>query len=100
LKVAGELAARGGCRTLYYDHTLSHDPQGLPGFKSRYWNAGSKPLYPFGYGPDYLKNAVGLARSLDDLRTIGVDVNHRLLESVPFFRGLVPVILQPRTEVE
>ena len=38
---------------LYYNHTLTQAPEDAPGFTSRYWDAPSKPLYPFGYGLSY-----------------------------------------------
>jgi beta-glucosidase len=42
-----------GVEPLYYNHTLTHDPEDHPGFTSRYWDVASKPLYPFGYGLSY-----------------------------------------------
>jgi len=42
-----------GQEPLYYNHTLTHDPEDKPGFGSRYWDVESKPLYPFGYGLSY-----------------------------------------------
>ena len=42
-----------GSEPLYYNHTRTHDPEDAPGFKSRYWDINSKPLYPFGYGLSY-----------------------------------------------
>jgi beta-glucosidase len=42
-----------GVEPLYYNHTLTHDPEDRPGFTSRYWDISSKPLYPFGYGLSY-----------------------------------------------
>lgn len=38
---------------LYYNHNLTHQPEGSPQFTSRYWDAPSSPLYPFGYGLSY-----------------------------------------------
>ncbi len=38
---------------LYYNHTLTQAPEDAPGFTSRYWDALSTPLYPFGYGLSY-----------------------------------------------
>ena len=38
---------------LYYNHTLTQAPEDAPGFTSRYWDALSTPLYPFGYGLTY-----------------------------------------------
>jgi beta-glucosidase len=37
----------------YYAHNLSHQPEGSRLFKSRYWDAPSSPLFPFGYGLSY-----------------------------------------------
>ena len=42
-----------GSEPLYYNHTLTHEPEDAPGFTSRYWDLNSKPLYPFGYGLSY-----------------------------------------------
>lgn len=42
-----------GQEPLYYNHTLTHDPEDRPEFTSRYWDLESKPLYPFGYGLSY-----------------------------------------------
>ncbi len=42
-----------GQEPLYYNHTLTHDPEDAPTFTSRYWDLSSKPLYPFGYGLSY-----------------------------------------------
>jgi beta-glucosidase len=42
---------------LYYNHNLTQDPETAPGFKSRYWDIPSTPLYPFGYGLSYTKFA-------------------------------------------
>ncbi len=38
---------------LYYNHTRTQAPEDAPGFTSRYWDALSTPLYPFGYGLSY-----------------------------------------------
>jgi beta-glucosidase len=38
---------------LYYNHTRTHQPEDEPKFTSRYWDAPSTPLYPFGYGMSY-----------------------------------------------
>jgi beta-glucosidase len=38
---------------LYYNHTLTQAPEDAPRFTSRYWDALSTPLYPFGYGLSY-----------------------------------------------
>jgi beta-glucosidase len=38
---------------IYYAHNITHQPETAPGFKSRYWDEPSSPLYPFGYGLSY-----------------------------------------------
>ena len=38
---------------IYYAHTTSHKPYDSPDFTSRYWDAPTSPLYPFGYGLSY-----------------------------------------------
>jgi beta-glucosidase len=48
----------GGQSPLYYAHTLTHEPETKPDFKSRYQDMKSTPLYPFGYGLSYTKFAV------------------------------------------
>ena len=42
-----------GAEPLYYNHNLTHEPEDQPNFTSRYWDMGSKPMYPFGYGLSY-----------------------------------------------
>ncbi len=42
-----------GQEPLYYNHNLTQNPETAPGFKSRYWDVHSTPLYPFGYGLNY-----------------------------------------------
>jgi beta-glucosidase len=42
-----------GAEPLYYNHTLTQEPEDGPNFTSRYWDIKSKPLYPFGYGLSY-----------------------------------------------
>jgi beta-glucosidase len=42
-----------GQEPLHYDHNLTHQPEDVPGFTSRYWDLSSFPLYPFGYGLSY-----------------------------------------------
>jgi beta-glucosidase len=46
-------ARSAGEEPLYYNHNLTHEPEDRPNFTSRYWDVGSKPLYPFGYGLSY-----------------------------------------------
>jgi beta-glucosidase len=48
----------GGQSPLYYAHTLTHQPESAPDFKSRYQDMKSTPLYPFGYGLSYTKFAI------------------------------------------
>ncbi len=43
----------GGQIPIYYAHTTSHKPYDSPDFTSRYWDAPTSPLYPFGYGLSY-----------------------------------------------
>jgi beta-glucosidase len=42
-----------GQEPLYYNHNLTHAPEDVPTFTSRYWDLSIKPLYPFGYGLSY-----------------------------------------------
>ncbi len=37
----------------YYAHNLSHQPEGSPMHRSRYWEGPTTPLYPFGFGLSY-----------------------------------------------
>ena len=38
---------------LYYNHNRTQNPEDDPKFTSRYWDASSRPLYPFGHGLSY-----------------------------------------------
>jgi beta-glucosidase len=38
---------------IYYARNLTQEPETKPGFKSRYWDISTSPLYPFGYGLSY-----------------------------------------------
>jgi beta-glucosidase len=42
-----------GSEPLYYNHTLTHEPEDAPTFTSRTWDVNSKPLFPFGFGLSY-----------------------------------------------
>ena len=47
-----------GQEPLYYAHNLTFEPESAPGFKSRYQDMKTSPLYPFGYGLSYTNFAV------------------------------------------
>lgn len=38
---------------IYYARNLTQEPESKQGFKSRYWDIPTSPLYPFGYGLSY-----------------------------------------------
>jgi len=42
-----------GQAPLYSAHNLTHQPEGSPRYRSRYWEGPSTPLYPFGHGLSY-----------------------------------------------
>jgi len=42
-----------GQEPIYYNHNLTQNPESAPDFTSRYWDALTSPLYPFGYGLSY-----------------------------------------------
>src|SRR3974390_28714 len=47
-----------GQEPLYYAHNLTFEPESAPGFKSRYQDMKTSPLYPFGYGLSYTSFAL------------------------------------------
>jgi beta-glucosidase len=51
---------------IYYARNLTQQPESAPGFKSRYWDQPSSPLYPFGYGLSYTKFAVANLKASRD----------------------------------
>jgi beta-glucosidase len=44
---------KAGHAPLYYARDLSHQPEGSPMYRSRYWDGPTTPLYPFGFGLSY-----------------------------------------------
>jgi beta-glucosidase len=52
-KLPATFPRRTGQVPLYYAHNLSHQPEGSERYQSRYWDAPTTPLYPFGYGLSY-----------------------------------------------
>jgi beta-glucosidase len=59
---------------IYYAHTLTHQPEGSPGFISRYWDEPSSPLYPFGFGLSYTKFTISNLKT--DKQVVSVDVQN------------------------
>jgi beta-glucosidase len=43
---------------VFYARNVTHQPETSQGFKSRYWDQLSSPLYPFGHGLSYTKFAI------------------------------------------
>ena len=52
-KLPATFPRRSGQTPLYYARTLTHQPEGSPMYRSRYWEGPTSPLYPFGYGLSY-----------------------------------------------
>lgn len=48
-----------GQEPLFYNHNVTHHPEDAPGFRSRYWDMASSPLYRFGYGLSYTTFSYG-----------------------------------------
>jgi len=44
---------KAGHAPLYYARTLTHQPEGSPRYRPRYWDGSEAPLYPFGHGLSY-----------------------------------------------
>jgi len=71
-----------GQEPLFYNHTLTHDPEDALKFTSRYWDLSSKPLYPFGYGLSYTSfkfanlNLSKASIKADDATEVAVDVTN------------------------
>ncbi len=52
-KLPVTVARAGSHEPEYLSHNLTHAPESSPGFRSRYWDSLSTPLYPFGFGLSY-----------------------------------------------
>jgi beta-glucosidase len=52
-KLPATFPRRSGQTPLYYARTLTHQPEGSPMYRSRYWEGPTTPLYPFGHGLSY-----------------------------------------------
>jgi len=67
---------------IYYAHTLTHEPETAPDFKSRYQDLKTSPLYPFGYGLSYSKFVISNLRlekvtaRIGDSIAVSVDVQN------------------------
>ena len=67
---------------LYHARNLSHQPEGSPRYRSRYWDGPTTPLYPFGYGLSYTTFSFSNLRlaspqvALGDNVTVSVDLTN------------------------
>jgi beta-glucosidase len=52
-KLPASFPRRTGHTPIYYARTLTHQPEGSPMYRSRYWEGPTSPLYPFGHGLSY-----------------------------------------------
>jgi len=52
-KLPATFPRRSGQTPLYYAHTTTHQPEGSPMYRSRYWEGPAEALYPFGHGLSY-----------------------------------------------
>jgi len=60
---------------LYYNHTRTQAPEDAADFKSRYWDALSTPLYPFGYGLSYPTFSFGNLTLSQTEAKVGADID-------------------------
>ncbi len=59
---------------VYYAHNLTHQPEFAEGFRSRYWDQPSAPLFPFGFGLSYTRFAISNLRVKDAAVKLGAAV--------------------------
>jgi len=63
-----------GSAPVYYNHNLTQAPEDAPGFKSRYWDIVSTPLFPFGYGLSYTSFSYDNLRVSQPVAKIGTNI--------------------------